>query len=185
MVCLYWDIGTLIRDRQQQFEWGTGVIDRLAADLREAFPDMSGFSTRNLGYMKAFAAAWPDRSILQGVLAKLSWTHNIALLEKLVSQSDRLWYAKHAIEHGWSHNILVLQIQAQAHRRKGQAVTNFKATLPPVESDMAAHIFKDPYLFDFLETADPRREREVEPTVEEIEAEFKTRADKTALEPTL
>jgi len=162
MVLLYWDIGRTILDRQVRAGWGAKVIDRLAADLREAFPDMKGFSPRNLKYMRAFAAAWPERVIVQEPLAQIPWYHHIALLEKLDSPAERLWYARQAVEHGWSHNILTLQIQGRAHARRGKALTNFKATLPPGDSDMAAQVFKDPYLFDFLGTADPRREREVE-----------------------
>jgi predicted nuclease of restriction endonuclease-like (RecB) superfamily len=112
--------------------------------------------------MRAFSAAWPDRAIVQGPLARITWYHNIALLEKVSTQADRLWYARQAAEHGWSHTVLVLQIESRPHQRHGKAVSNFKSTLPPMESDMAAHVFKDPYLFDFLGTADPRREREVE-----------------------
>jgi predicted nuclease of restriction endonuclease-like (RecB) superfamily len=112
--------------------------------------------------MRAFSAAWPDRAIVQGPLARITWYHNIALLEKVSAQDDRLWYARQAAEHGWSQSTLVLQIESCAHQQHGKAVSNFKSTLPPMESDMAAHVFKDPYLFDFLGTADPRREREVE-----------------------
>jgi predicted nuclease of restriction endonuclease-like (RecB) superfamily len=142
--------------------WGAKIIDRLASDLRDAYPDMKGFSPRNLKYMRAFSAAWPDRAIVQGPLAQITWYHNIALLEKVSTGADRLWYARQTVEHGWSQPILILQIEGRAQQRNGKAVSNFKSTLPPVESDMAAHIFKDPYLFDFLGTADPRREREVE-----------------------
>jgi predicted nuclease of restriction endonuclease-like (RecB) superfamily len=162
MVLLYWDIGHMILERQQQSGWGAKIIDRLADDLRDAYPDMKGFSPRNLKYMRAFSAAWPDRAIVQGPLARITWYHNIALLEKVSAQADRLWYARQAAEHGWSQAILVLQIGGRAHQRHGKAVSNFKSTLPPMESDMAAHVFKDPYLFDFLGTADPRRERDVE-----------------------
>jgi predicted nuclease of restriction endonuclease-like (RecB) superfamily len=162
MVLLYWDIGRLILDRQERAGWGAKVIDRLAEDLREAYPDMKGLSPRNLKYMRAFAAAWPDRAIVQEPLARITWYHNVALLEKLTSREDRLWYARQVLETGWSHNILVLQIESRTHERQGKAVTNFQATLPPAESDMAGQVFKDPYLFDFLGTADPRREREVE-----------------------
>jgi predicted nuclease of restriction endonuclease-like (RecB) superfamily len=112
--------------------------------------------------MRAFAAAWPDRQIVQASLAQLSWYHHIALLEKLDRPEQRLWYAAKALEHGWSRNILAFQIQAQAHRRQGKAQTNFPATLPPPDSDMAAQVFKDPYLFDFLGTDAPRREAELE-----------------------
>ncbi len=162
MVLLYWDIGRMILERQDRAGWGAKVIDRLAADLREAFPDMKGFSPRNLKYMRAFAAAWPERAIVQEALAQIPWYHHIALMEKLDGPAGRLWYARQALEHGWSHNILVLQIDGHAHERQGKAITNFRDTLPPAESDLAAQVFKDPYLFDFLGTADPRREREIE-----------------------
>ena len=162
MVLLYWDIGRTILQQQAQEGWGAKVIDRLSADLRREFTDMQGLSPRNLKYMRAFAAAWPDRHIVQEVLAQITWYHNIALLDKLDAPEVRLWYARKAHEEGWSRNILVLQIERRLHERQGKAITNFAATLPPADSDMAAQIFKDPYLFDFLGTADPRRERELE-----------------------
>ncbi len=99
---------------------------------------------------------------MQEPLARITWYHNLALLEKLSRGQERLWYARKAIEHGWSHNVLVLQIEGRAHERHGKVISNFKTTLPPADSDMAGQVFKDPYLFDFLGTADPRREREVE-----------------------
>jgi predicted nuclease of restriction endonuclease-like (RecB) superfamily len=162
MVLLYWDIGRMILERQDRAGWGAKVIDRLAADLRDAFPDMKGFSPRNLKYMRAFAAAWPEQAIVQEALARIPWYHHIALLEKCRTPAERLWYARRSAEQGWSHNILSLQIESRARERQGKALTNFKATLPPADSDMATQVFKDPYLFDFLGTADPRREREVE-----------------------
>jgi predicted nuclease of restriction endonuclease-like (RecB) superfamily len=162
MVLLYWDIGCVILDRQQQEGWGAKVIDRLSADLRQAFPDMRGLSPRNLKYMRAFASTWSERRIVQEVLAQITWYHNIALLEKLDDAQTRLWYARKTIANGWSHSILAMQIENAAHEREGKAITSFPATLPPPDSDMAAQVFKDPYLFDFLGTADPRREKEVE-----------------------
>jgi predicted nuclease of restriction endonuclease-like (RecB) superfamily len=162
MVLLYWDIGRLILDRQEREGWGAKVIDRLSADLRAAFPDMTGLSPRNLKYMRAFTEAWPDRVIVQEALAQITWYHNLALLEKLDTPGDRLWYAAKTVENGWSRNILAMQIESRAHKRQGKAVNNFALALPPTDSDMTAQIFKDPYLFNFLGTADPRREREVE-----------------------
>lgn len=162
MVLLYWDLGRMILDRQERAGWGAKVIDRLSADLREANPEMQGLSPRNLKYMRAFAAAWPERTIVQRVVAQLPWRQNIALLERLDDERTRLWYAEQTLKHGWSQPVLCLQIDGRAHERQGQALTNFKATLPPQDSDLAAQVFKDPYLFDFLGTADPRREREVE-----------------------
>lgn len=162
MVLLYWEIGRTILQRQAAEGWGAKVIDRLSEDLREAFPDMKGLSPRNLKYMRAFAEAWPDRAIVQEALAQIPWYHHIALMEKCRNADERLWYARQVIAHGWSHNILCLQIESGLHKRQGKAVNNFALTLPPADSDMAAQVFKDPYLFDFLGTADPRREREVE-----------------------
>ena len=162
MVLLYWDIGRTILDRQSKEGWGAKVIDRLSNDLREAFPDMKGLSPRNLKYMRAFAEAWPDKAIVQGPLAQITWYHNIALIEKLETPEDRLWYARKIVEQGWSQSVLCIQIEAGLHERQGKAITNFPATLPPADSDMAAQVFKDPYLFDFLGTADTRKEREVE-----------------------
>ena len=163
MVLLYWDIGHVILGRQNQSGWGAKIIDRLSADLQEAYPDMKGFSPRNLKYMRAFAAAWPRKPIVQRVIAQLPWRQNIALLENLSDADTRLWYARQTIAQGWSQPILRLQIQGRAHARQGKALNNFKDTLPPAQSDLAAQVFKDPYLFDFMGTADPRREKEVPP----------------------
>ena len=162
LVGLYWDIGQMLLARQEHAGWGAKVIDRLAADLAAAYPDMKGFSPRNLKYMRAFAAAWPEPSIVQRLVARLPWRQNIALLERLTDPQTRLWYAERALQQGWSRDVLELQIAARAHERHGKAITNFASTLPPVDSDMAVQVFKDPYLFDFLGTADVRRERELE-----------------------
>jgi predicted nuclease of restriction endonuclease-like (RecB) superfamily len=125
MVLLYWDIGQTILERQEHAGWGAKVIDRLSADLRAAYPDMKGLSPRNLKYMRAFAAAWPGRAIVQEVLARIPWYHHIALMEKCRTPEERLWYARQSAEQGWSHNILSLQIESRAHVRQGKALTNF------------------------------------------------------------
>jgi predicted nuclease of restriction endonuclease-like (RecB) superfamily len=145
MVLLYWDIGRLILDRQQRAGWGAKVIDRLSADLREANPEMQGLSPRNLRYMRTFAAAWPEGAIGQRVVAQLPWRQNIDLLERLDDPEQRRWYAEQTIRNGWSHSILCLQIDRRAHERHGKTVSNFKDTLPPADSDMAAQVFKDPW----------------------------------------
>lgn len=162
MICLYWNIGKAILDKQEKEGWGAKVIDRLAQDLKEAFPDMSGFSARNIKYMRKFAECWPNYEIVQQVVAQLPWRTNLKLIDKLDSQESRLWYATRAIENGWSSTILELHIEARLMERTGKSTNNFSAALPPFESDMANQIFKDPYLFDFLGTDIPRREAEVE-----------------------
>jgi predicted nuclease of restriction endonuclease-like (RecB) superfamily len=162
LVCLYWDIGRDILKRQRREGWGAAVIDRLGRDLTHEFQDMKGFSARNLLYMKQFARAYQRGPISQQLVAKLPWGHNICLLEKTKTADQRLWYAQKAIEHGWSRNILVHQIESGLYLRQGKAVTNFKATLPPPQSDLAEQAVKDPYVFDFLAMSAGVRERRLE-----------------------
>lgn len=162
MVLLYWDIGRLILQRQQREGWGARVIDRLSLDLREAYPEMKGFSSRNLLFMRSFAEACPDAAVVKQLVSQLPWGHVIRLLQRVKEPKIREWYIRKSIEHGWSRSVLELQVDGHAHARHGRALTNFNATMPPADSDMATQVFKDPYLFDFLGTADPRREREVE-----------------------
>ncbi len=162
LVLLYWQIGRDILDRQEQQGWGAKVIERLAHDLRAAFPEMKGFSPRNLKYMRAFAQAWPDAEFVQEVLAQLPWYHQLALLDKLSSVESRRWYAAKAIEHNWSRNVLVIQIETRLLERSGAAITNFATSLPKPQSDLARESLKDPYRFDFLSLTHEAQEREVE-----------------------
>lgn len=162
MICLYWNIGKAILQKQEEEGWGAKVIDRMAKDLKDAFPDMSGFSPRNIKYMRKFAECWPDFEIVQQVVAQIPWRTNMKLMDKLNTQEERLWYAYKTIENGWSSNVLDFQIQSRLIERTGKSVNNFPVALPPADSDMANQIFKDPYLFDFLGTDMPRREVEIE-----------------------
>jgi predicted nuclease of restriction endonuclease-like (RecB) superfamily len=100
MVLLYWDLGRMILDRQERAGWGAKVIDRLSADLRQAFADMKGFSPRNLKYMRAFAAAWPERAIVQQLAAQIPWFHNCLLLDRVADPAARQWYIHHVVEGG-------------------------------------------------------------------------------------
>ena len=162
MICLYWNIGRAILAKQKEEGWGAKVIDRMSKDLKDAFPEMSGFSPRNIKYMRKFAQCWSDEKIVQQVVAQIPWRTNIALMDKLKTLEERIWYAEKTIENGWSKTILELQIQSGLMERIGKTVNNFPAALPPLDSDMANQIFKDPYLFDFLGTDMPRREVEIE-----------------------
>ena len=161
LVLLYWSIGREILARQEGAGWGAKVIDRLSRDLRAAFPEMKGFSSRNLKYMRAFAETWPDEAFVQGPLAQMTWYHNIAILEK-VSPLQRKWYIRKTIEQGWSRNILVLRIESRLFERQGSAPTNFERTLPAPQSDLAQQILKDPYSFDFLTLGEDAHERDME-----------------------
>ena len=182
VLALYWDIGRLIAAAQRTKGYGKQVVERLAADVQRAFPGISGFSSLNVWRMRAFYAAHADALSLPATesaasaklspavtesappepFASLPWSHNLLLLQKLATPAERLWYAAKTAEHGWSRNVLALQIDSGLHTRQGKAVTNFKATLPPAHSDLAQQITKDPYLFDFLTLRDDANERAVE-----------------------
>jgi predicted nuclease of restriction endonuclease-like (RecB) superfamily len=152
-------LDALILERQQHSGWGAKIIDRLAGDLRDAYPDMKGFSPRNLKYMRAFSAHGLIEQLCKhplhkslGITISRCWRKSP---QKLIvsGMPARLFNMA-----GASPSI-VLQIKRNAHRRHGKAVSNFKSTLPPVESDMAAHVFKDPYLFDYGNPRELRLER--------------------------
>ncbi len=172
LVLLYWQIGRDILARQAAQGWGAKVIERLALDLRAAFPEMKGFSPRNLKYMRAFAEAWSDVEFVQAVLAQLPWYHQLALLDKLPNPETRRWYAAKAIKHNWSRNILVMQIETRLLERSGTASTNFELTLPKPQSDLARESIKDPYRFDFLGLTDEAQEREIENALVKHVTEF-------------
>jgi predicted nuclease of restriction endonuclease-like (RecB) superfamily len=123
---------------------------------------MTGLSARNLRYMRALAAAWPQREIVQRVVARLPWGHNIELLDKLDDPAERKWYAHAAIEHGWSRAVLANQIMSQLHRRAGAAPSNFADALPAGESELMQQLTKDPYNLEFLTLAVPVAERDLE-----------------------
>lgn len=159
LIVLYWQIGQGILHRQKEQGWGAKVVDRLAADLHRAFPEMRGFSVRNLKYMRSFAEAYPDEQFVQTVSAQIPWSHNIALLDKVKDHQERLWYLQQTLEHGWSVAILEMQIETGLLQRRGKALTNFKETLSALQSDLADEVLKDPYVFDFITTHEEAKER--------------------------
>ncbi len=162
LVLLYWHIGREILERQHAQGWGAKVIDQLARDLTAAFPDMKGFSRRNLLYMRSFSEAWPEPEFVQQAVAQLPWGQNLLLLSKLKTRSEREWYLARAIEHGWSRNVMWHHISTGLLVRSGNAVTNFCARLPSPDSELAQQTLKDPYLFDFLGVSEEALERDIE-----------------------
>ena len=186
LILLYWDIGRIIVEAQTTKGYGKQVVERLAEDLQKEFPGTAGLSPLNLWRMRAFYSTyWNQVEILsqavtesspqklsQAVtesaiappepMASLPWGHNLVLLHKLKSNADRFWYARKAIEHGWSRAVLTHHIETQLHKREGRAVTNFQRTLPPPQSDLAEQTLKDPYNFDFLTLHIDARERDFE-----------------------
>lgn len=162
LVSLYWHIGRDILQRQAAQGWGSKVIDRLGRDLREAFPEMKGFSRANLLYMRAFAEAWTDFEIVQQTVGQLPWGHNVLLLNRIKEQEARLFYVQKAIAENWSRATLEVHIKNRLHERQGKAVTNFAARLSAPTSALAQETLKDPYLFDFLSLGEDAQEREIE-----------------------
>ena len=159
---LYWEIGCDILQRQKEEGWGSKVIKRLSSDLKREFPEMKGFSSRNLLYMRKLAEAYPEREIVQRVAAQIPWRHNQALLDKLEVQEERLWYAQQSLENGWSRDILIMQVESGLYQRQGKAITNFADTLPKPQSDLARQLIKSPYNFDFLSLGKDAQERDLE-----------------------
>jgi len=162
LVLLYWSIGREILLQQEREGWGTRVIERLGRDLQARFPGVEGFSPRNLKYMRSLAQAWPDPAIVPQRVALLPWGHLRLLLDQVKDPEPRQWYLHAALEYGWSRTVLSHMIGTQLHARQGKSLSNFRAVLPPADSDMAEQVLRDPYNFDFLTLTDPVRERALE-----------------------
>lgn len=161
LIQLYHSIGTDILERQARHGWGSKVIARAAADLKAAFPDMKGFSTSNLKYMRFFAEHCPECRFGQQAADQLPWFHIVTLLTQ-AEPAEREWYAAHAVAGGWSRHTLQTHLKNRLKDRQGAAITNFASRLPPPQSALAQETLKDPYLFDFLGLADDAHEREIE-----------------------
>jgi len=162
LVQLYHRLGGEIQQRQEAHGWGAKVIERLARDLKDAFPEMKGWSASNLKYMRFFAQHCPDRQFGQQPADQLPWFHVVTLLTKLDSPAEREWYAQQTVLQGWSRSTLELNIKSRLQQRQGSAVTNFVTRLPAADSALAQETLKDPYLFDFLGLGHDAQEREIE-----------------------
>lgn len=170
LVLLYWKIGKTICQKQEQDGWGAGVIERLGNDIQKSFPGIEGFSRPNMFRMRAFYKAY-SKSLPAGrqfhdippePVLTIPWRHNVVLIEKVKDFSERMFYAQKTIENGWSRSSLEMWIENDLYNRQGKAITNFKATLPEPESDLAHQTMKDPYLFDFITISEAAKEKEIE-----------------------
>ncbi len=188
LILLYWEIGHLIVHRQQIEGWGAGVIPRLSRDLNNELPGVKGFSVRNIKRMTRFYREYPTRlhdvppasaklqecenivigkvpqpaAQLSKIILGIPWFHHVILFEKIQNMNERIWYMQKTIEHGWSRNILAMQIKNNTYGRSAKAVTNFELTLPEPQSELATQALKDPYIFDFLTLDMDYREKELE-----------------------
>ncbi len=184
LLTLYWEIGNSILIHQKQNKWGSKVIDFLSKDLEKNFPDTSGFSVRNLKYMRTFAEAYPQfpfvqvplahkrDEFVQVSLAQITWYHHITLLSKVKDIEERSFYIAETAKNEWSRNVMVLQIESNLYERQGKVLNNFQYTLPDYQSDLAKSIFKDPYNFDFLMLRQKVKELEIEQLLTEKITDF-------------
>lgn len=161
MILLYHSIGEVINSHKV---WGDKFIDSLAKDIKLAFPNAKGYSVRNLKYMAKFARTYPDRQFVQTVSAQIPWSHNVAILDKVKDPDQQVWYIKKTAENGWSHNVLIHQIESGLYQRQAIAekISNFESRLPSPQSELALQTMKDPYIFDFVPFSEDMIERDIE-----------------------
>ena len=159
LINLYFRLGKILNDN---FKYGNKFIDIVSRELKIEFPNMEGFSVRNLKYMKKFYLEYKDDELVQRTVAQLPWRHNIVLMSKLKDNKTRVLYTEATIKNGWSKDMLVMQIESNYHLRIGNSSNNFKNSLPRYESDLANNIIKDPYIFDFLTLKENYKEKELE-----------------------
>lgn len=160
---LYWELAGRIVAKQQESVWGDGFLLQMSRDLQTEFPDMKGFSLRNLKYMRQWFQFWSAApAIGQQLVAQIPWGHNLAIISKIKTTEQALFYVQKTIQNNWSRVVLTHQIESGLYLREGKAVTNFQNTLPAPHSDLARQILKDPYHFDFLMLKERHDEQELE-----------------------
>jgi predicted nuclease of restriction endonuclease-like (RecB) superfamily len=172
----YWELGQDIVDKQRNAKWGDGFLKQLSIDLSSEFSDMKGFSLSNLKYIKQWYLFYSQeigksqQAVGQKPIAKqavsqlvqIPWGHNIAIISKCKNLDEALFYIQKTIQNNWSRSVLVHHIESDLFKREGKAITNFKATLPEPQSDLARETLKDPYNFDFLTLTEKHNEKELE-----------------------
>jgi len=159
---LYWDIGKMIVEKQEQFEWGKSVVEKLSKDLQQEFPGQQGFSARNLWVMRQFYCEYHKNEILQPLVAEIGWTHNTLIISKCKDDLEREFYIRMTKKYGWTKDILTNQIESNAYARYLTSQTNFEKSLPEKYRNQTILAVKNEYQFDFLNLSDKHSERELE-----------------------
>lgn len=164
LIELYWNIGQEIVERQERHGWGKSIVERLAADLAAEFPGVSGFSVQNLWYMRQFYVEYCKAPNLQQLVGEIPWGQNLLIMSRVKDADERLYYLEMTAQMGWSRNVLLNQIKAQAYQRHVVAPKkhNFAGTLPEHLAEQADKAMKDVYMLDFLGITKPVVEREME-----------------------
>jgi predicted nuclease of restriction endonuclease-like (RecB) superfamily len=172
----YWDFGLDMLEKQKNTTWGDGFIPQLSKDLMAEFPEIKGFSPRNLKYIRQWVTFWMDTpSIgLQAVaqLTKIPWGHNQIIITRCKNTQEALYYIKNTFQYGWSRGVLAHQIESSLWQREGKAVSNFSQALPSPQSDLVQQTLKDPYILDFLSLKKEHNERELEQGLEDHITKF-------------
>jgi predicted nuclease of restriction endonuclease-like (RecB) superfamily len=163
---LYWELGKSISLKISKSNWGTSVVEQLAKDLKEEFPNQKGFSRSNLFSMKQWFEFYSTSTIdiekIQQLVGQIPWGHNLAIITKSKSVEEALFYSNKTIENNWSRAVLINQISSDFYSRQGKAITNFKNTLPTIHSELATETLKDPYKLDFLDLQEKVLEKDIE-----------------------
>jgi len=170
---LYWEMGKEIVEKQKVEAWGSGFIEQFAADLRKSFPDIKGFSKRNVYAIRQWYLFYSERfEFVPQAVAQIPWGHNRLILTKIKSVEEALFYAQATLRNGWGRDSLEIQIDKKYHLKQGNSTTNFEMTLPSPQSELARETIKDPYDFDFLGLEDDALEKEIETELTKHITEF-------------
>jgi len=162
LINLYWDIGKSIVAKQEKLGWGKSIVETLARDLQKEFPGIHGFSARNLWNMRTFYLTYKDSQKLQPLVAEISWTKNVLIMERCKDDIRREFYIKTTKKFGWTKDVLINQLEAGAFERYMENQTNFDKTVPGKYRHQAKLAVKDEYSFDFLELGEEHSEKELE-----------------------
>ncbi len=165
LVSVYREIGQIIHEKQSRAEWGESIVQQLAKDLKNRFPGIKGFSSRNLWRMKDFYLSYCEKEKLTALLAEISWTHHVSILERCKDPLEREFYIRMSKRNGWSYRTLLNHIENKSYERMMASQENFEANLPAKVSNEARLSVKDEYVFDFLDLGDEYSERELERAV--------------------
>ena len=159
LIMLYFRLGKIVSENKK---YGNNFTKQVSIELKLTFPNMKGFSERNIRSMRSFYEEYADDENWQQLVAKLPWGHNLLLIEKIKDKNIRKIYAENAIKNGWSRNVLALQIDSEFHKRIGKSNNNFSLLLPPNDSDLVNNTVKDPYIFEFIFLDNNYKEQELE-----------------------
>jgi predicted nuclease of restriction endonuclease-like (RecB) superfamily len=163
---LYWNIGKNILEKQNEFGWGKSIVEVLAIELQKEFVGIQGFSARNLWRMRTFYEQYyKSRLILPPLVAEISWTHHIIIIEKCKDENKRLYYLNMTKKNQWSKNLLINAIDNQNYENTLISQTNFESTLKNGLSKNAKLLIKDEYIFDFLNLTEPHSEAQLEQAI--------------------